>query len=162
MKTRNFQLAPPNGLTSISVAWGSKTRSSASFLRTQPRDDVYIFRLTMRDLFNGRESGNGIRTWYSWEPFRSACFFFFHRVYHVYPTCHPKNGGPPRWKSVIKCVSINISTSETLTSEYSWKNAMGFANSPRVRRQAVCAVNEKLRESSLPRLPDLSLQDIIM
>lgn len=33
---------------------------------------MYIFRLTMRDLFNGRESGNGIRTWCSWEPFRSA------------------------------------------------------------------------------------------
>lgn len=33
---------------------------------------MYIFRLTMRDLFNGRESGNGIRTRCSWEPFRSA------------------------------------------------------------------------------------------
>lgn len=33
---------------------------------------TYIFRLTMRDLFNGRESGNGIRTRRSWEPFRSA------------------------------------------------------------------------------------------
>lgn len=68
-----------------------KTRSSTFTQDTQLGDDVYIFRLTMRDLFNGRESGNGIRTWHSWEPFRSACFFFFHRIY-AYPIRHLKNG----------------------------------------------------------------------
>lgn len=94
MKARKFQLGPPNGPTSISVVWGIRRVAPPS--RGQLGNDVYIFRLTMRDLFNGRESGNGIRTWHSWEPFRYACSFFFHRVCETLPVtpgmanCHDR------------------------------------------------------------------------